>query len=401
MASSKYVDSSAIVQVIGCTMKDPSLLEDDRYFYNEADFANNFHRVVFGAINNLYTMGAKKVSCADIEAYFENRPESKAVYSAGKGSAWLTEATLNADLNNFDYYYSRMKKMTLLREYESCGLDMSFLYNPDELYDSKKKKRQEDYLDSLSLNEIADLIDNKIFDIRAKCIDNATDEAANAGEGIFDLLQRLEENPDVGTGLYDKLTNTVTRGARLGKFYIRSAPTGVGKSRTMIADAATIAYNKIYVNGQWQDNGISQPVLLISTEMELEEVQTMLLAFVANVDEDHIKKNRYDFNEKERVMEAAQIISSQPLYVEVIPDFSLKDIENTIKRSIRIHGVKYCFFDYIHTSMKILEEITRRSGGIKLREDNILFLLSVKLKDICTQFNIFILTSTQLNGKKK
>ena len=78
------------------------------------------------------------------------------------------------------------------------------------------------------MNEIADLIDNKIFDIRAKCIDNATDEAANAGEGIFDLLQRLEENPDVGTGLYDKLTNTVTRGARLGKFYIRSAPTGVG-----------------------------------------------------------------------------------------------------------------------------------------------------------------------------
>ena len=197
------------------------------------------------------------------------------------------------------------------------------------------------------------------------------------------------------------MTNTVARGARLGKFYIRSAPTGVGKSRTMIADAATIAYNKIYVNGQWQDNGISQPVLFISTEMELEEIQTMLLAFVANVDEDHIKKNRYDFNEKERVMEAAQIISTQPLYVEVIPDFSLKDIENTIKRSIRVHGVKYCFFDYIHTSMKILEEITRRSGGIKLREDNILFLLSVKLKDICTQFNIFILTATQLNGKKK
>ena len=103
MASSKYVDSSAIVQVIGCTMKDPSLLEDDRYFYNEADFANNFHRVVFGAINNLYTMGAKKVSCSDIEAYFENRPESKAIYYAGKGSAWLTEATSNADLNNFDY----------------------------------------------------------------------------------------------------------------------------------------------------------------------------------------------------------------------------------------------------------------------------------------------------------
>ena len=57
----------------------------------------------------------------------------------------------------------------------------------------------------------------------------------------------------------------------------------------------------------------------------------------------------------------------------------------------------YIFLDYIHTSMKILEEITRRSGGIKLREDNILFMISVKLKDICTQNGVFIMSATQLN----
>ena len=54
--------------------------------------------------------------------------------------------------------------------------------------------------------------------------------------------------------------------------------------------------------------------------------------------------------------------------------------------------------DYIHTSIKILEEITRRSGGIKLREDNILFMLSTKLKDICNQHGVFIMSATQLNG---
>ena len=47
--------------------------------------------------------------------------------------------------------------------------------------------------------------------------------------------------------------------------------------------------------------------------------------------------------------------------------------------------------------MKILEEITRRSGGIKLREDNILFMLSNKLKDICNQYGIFIMSATQLS----
>lgn len=118
--------------------------------------------------------------------------------------------------------------MTLIRGYESCGMDMSFLYNTNELFDAKKRQKQEDYINSLSLNEIADIIDNKIFEIRAQCVDNATDEAIHAGQGIFDLLDRLQEEPDIGTALYDKLTNTVTRGARLGKFYIRSAPTGVG-----------------------------------------------------------------------------------------------------------------------------------------------------------------------------
>lgn len=49
--------------------------------------------------------------------------------------------------------------------------------------------------------------------------------------------------------------------------------------------------------------------------------------------------------------------------------------------------------------MKILEEITRRSGGVKLREDNILFMLATRLKDICNQYGVFIMTSTQLNGQ--
>ena len=55
----------------------------------------------------------------------------------------------------------------------------------------------------------------------------------------------------------------------------------------------------------------------------------------------------------------------------------------------------------MHTSIKILEEITRRSGGVKLREDNILFMMSIKLKDLCNQLGVFIMSATQLNGEKK
>lgn len=168
----------------------------------------------------------------------------------------------------------------------------------------------------------------------------------------------------------------------------------------MVADACFIACDMMYENNEWRSTGAPQPVLYISTELDLQEVQTMALAFLSGVNEEHILKNYYRMNERERVQEAARILERSSLVVEIIPDFNLRDIENIIKRSIRVNHVSYVFYDYLHTSMKILSEITQKSG-IKLREDNILFLISVKLKEICTKYNIFILTSTQLNGDWK
>lgn len=124
----------------------------------------------------------------------------------------------------------------------------------------------------------------------------------------------------------------------------------------------------------------------------------MMLAFLSNVNEEHILNGEYGEGEEERVIQAAKLLKESPIYVEELPDFSLQDVENKIKKNIRDHDVKYVFHDYIHTSLKILEEITKRSGGVKLREDNILFMLSTRLKDICNQHGIFIMSATQLNG---
>ena len=242
-------------------------------------------------------------------------------------------------------------------------------------------------------------IDAKIDNIRMQYVDDTFGEAQQAGDGIYDLIQKFKDHPEVGVPLYGPLINTVTRGARLKKFYLRSAATGVGKTRSMIADACNIACNRIYDdNFGWIGNGTSEPVLFITTEQELEEIQTMMLAFISNVDEDHIIYGNYVQDEEDRVLEAAKIIKNSPLYVEVLPDFSLQDVEDKIKKNIREHDVKYIFHDYIHTSLKILEEISKKSGGVKLREDNILFMLSIRLKDLCNKYGVFIMSATQLNS---
>jgi replicative DNA helicase len=293
-----------------------------------------------------------------------------------------------------------MKKMTLLREYQKVGMDCTWLYDINNIFDVKKKQAQEDWLDNTPLGEIADLIDKRIMDIRLKHVEDADEGAQQAGEGGLELLDRLRQIPELGYPMFGPLVNTVHRGARLKKFYLRSAATGVGKTRAMIADACSIACDEIYnlEEKKWISNGTKEPTIFISTEQEIDEIQTMMYAFLSGVDEEHIITGEYLVGEWERVVYAAKLLEKCPLFIQQLPDFSLQDIENTIKRGIRDHGVKYIFFDYIHTSMKILSEVSSKTGVKGLREDNILFMISIRLKDLCNQYGVFILTATQLNA---
>ena len=398
----KYVDITSIVQVIGGIYINPTLLDlEDKYFFHEEDFTEKFHKILFGSIYNLHMLGAKEISISAVEDYLSQRPQDIAIYKANKGDEYLQKITKNVQLAAFDYYYNRMKKMTLLRMYQNVvGMDLSWLYDVDNIMDIKKKQAQEEWLDNTSLSDIADLIDKKIVDIRLKYVDDAGDGSYQAGEGILELLESLKETPEIGYPLFSPMMNSVTRGARLKKFYLRSAATGVGKTRAMIADVCNIACDEIYDSESktWVKNNTKEPALFISTEQERDEIQTMMIAFLSNVDEDHIINGTYYAGEWERVVYAAKLIKNSPLYIEQLPDFSLKDIENTIKRGIRDYEVKYVFFDYIHTSMKILSEVSSKTGIKGLREDNVLFMISIRLQDTCNQYGIFIMTATQLNA---
>ena len=388
------------MQVIGCVFNNPQLLDfTDKYTITDADFADQFHQIAFGSIYKLYELGSNNISLESVLDFLSTRPKYEAVFKQNRGEEWLLKVSEFAMPSSFDYYYGRLKKFALLRAYDNCGIDVSDIYDPDNILDLKKKQLQEDALDNSTLESIADKVDEKIDNIRFRYVDDSFGEAQQAATGAKALIERFKQYPEVGVPLYGPLVNTVTRGARLKKFYLRSAPTGVGKTRSMIADACFIACNKIYDESfGWISAGPSEPVLFITTEQELEEIQTMMLAFLSNVSEEHILDGKYVGDEEARINQAIEVLENAPLFVEELPDFSLKDVEDKIKKNIRDHDVKYVFHDYIHTSLKILEEITKRSGGIKLREDNVLFMLSTRLKDLCNQYGIFIMSATQLNG---
>ena len=398
----KYTDVPACMQVIGAVYNNPSLLDNEKYNFNNEDFTEEFHKILFGSIYNLHQLGATEINVNTITDYLETRPTKLATFKVNNGVEYLHELSQNTQVAAFDYYYNRMKKMTLFRMYsEKCGMNLNWLYDVDNIFDAKKKQAQEDWLDNTPLEKIADLIDSKIQQIKMKYVDNADTVFQQAGEGIDSLLSNLMEFPEIGYPMYGKIINTVTRGARVGKLYLRSAATGVGKSRAMIADCCFIGCDELYnpETKQWEENGTKEPCVFITTEQQIDEIQTMMLAFVANVNERNILNNEYYNDELDRVRKAAQILKNSPIYVKRLPDFTLQDIENTIKFAVREWNARYIFHDYIHTSMKILSEVSGKSRVEGLKEYNILFMIAVRLKDLCVENGVFIETATQLNSE--
>ena len=401
MKSNKYAEIPNLVQVIGCIFKNPKLLErDDKYKFNEQDFYDEFHQLVFGCMYNLWQLGAKEITLTAIEDYLTQRPKALATYKANKGPEFILKAAEMANVNTFDYYYNRMKKMSLLRAYEEMGMDLTWLYNPDEVMDMKRKQAQEDWLDNATLADIYNKINDKIDSIKLQYVENVTDGGCQIGEGIDELIDSFAETPAVGYPLYDIYTSTTARGARLGKFYLRSAATNVGKTRAMVGDACFIGCSQMWSlkENKWVTTGACQSVLFIATEQTLDEIQISAVACISGVEEDHIVMHEYYTGEWERIVKAKQLLKQSKIQFICMPDFSMDDVENMIKKHIRENQVEYIFFDYIHSSAKILTEIGGKSGIKNLREDNILFLLASKLKDIAVQYGVFILSSTQLNA---
>ena len=176
--ASKYNDPTAVMQVVGCVFNNPKLLDiTDKYSIVDEDFSDSFHKVVFGAIYKLHELGANKISLQNIADFLADRPKSEAIYKQNKGDEWLMRVTDAAMSSTFDYYYSRLKKFSLLRAYDNCGIDVSDIYDIDNILDMKKKQLQEDMLDNSTLEQIANKVDEKIENIRFQYVNDDFGEA--------------------------------------------------------------------------------------------------------------------------------------------------------------------------------------------------------------------------------
>lgn len=390
------------MQVLGCIFKNPLLLADSNtYQLTKEDFPEKFHKLIYAALNNLYSDGTTVISEIDVDGFLKDYDIQYRIFNDNDGIEYIARIKEIAELENFDYYYKRLKKFSLIREMDGLGFSVKDIYD-DSIIDPKEKEAMQEHFDSLSVDDILKLYETKMIEVKDRFKTNSESKGSQAGKGGRELLERLKKSPDIGVPLNSDMLSTVFRGSRKKKYYIRSSITGGGKTRHMVADACRLSATHLFdlKKNKWVENDFQESTVVISTEMLIEELQTIAFAYISGIDEEKILNNTLANDEREQVERAADILEQSPIWFEELPNFNVADIEQTIEKNVVLNGVEYAYFDYIHSSVKVFSEMSKTSGS-KLREDQILLLMSIRLKDICNKYEVYLMSATQLNGEWK
>lgn len=377
-------------------MNKPELLsETDKYFLEPGDFTQQLDKFIFSAIYNLYVNGAEKIHAVDVDNYLQQNSLAKQLLEKENGISLLQDCEIESEVSNFNYYYNKLKKFNLIRELQLSKDDIDKIYCEDVL--NERYTEINNKFERMQAVDVVNILKSKIANIENRYVLNNIAEESRPADSIRQRLKEWKEKPEIGCMLQGEIFNTITRGGRKGKLYIRSAGSGVGKTRSMVGDACHIAYPIRYDPrvGKWVSTGSCEKVLYVMTEQDTEEIDTMIMAYLTGYNEDVFTYGTFDENDP-RIQTAMDIMErySDNMNYAKVSDPCSSIIKNLFRRRNLQDGIENFFYDYIFSSPAMLDEYR----DLKIREDVALRMFTTTLKNLAVELNAFILTSTQLSN---
>lgn len=398
-----YYNNTQALMLLGHVCNNLGILKDANYSITDKCFNTKMHKLIFRTLNNLSaTKDINSVDSSTINNYLIKYEEQHRYFRENNGIELVDKIKADCRKNSFNLAYETTKKFEILRDLRGT-FNVSEIYNPNISNLEEKEKKYAEFED-MSINDIMNHFKLKLNNINSEhagCSDDY--KTFKAGDNIKELVRSCKESPLWGKSFQSGYMNRVFRGMLPKKYMISSAGTGGGKSRQMLADALSLTVENIFDvdTDEWviNSNG-GEGALFISTELEEDEIQLAMLAYVSGVPEETIKDGKWSKFEESRIMDAADEISKANLHVIYSTDLNMATIENDVENHIIEHGIGYLFFDYIQLFPSLSREIINQFGYVP-REDEMLKVFSSFLKKICNSYNIFLRTATQLNRSYK
>ena len=399
----RYYNTISAIEVLGSILNKPFIMEKSEYILREEDFVSPLHRVVFKCAYNLgVVQGFREIKIGDIESYLSQRdPVShKKIFENEENLKWLTDIKAH-DNSDFDYYYNKLKKFSLIRAYLKNGIEcVTKIFNPDET-EIKLREQQENRLDNMTIDDIKKYVNDSLIEVNT--IFTSYDEALThrkSGDNIEELFRRLKEDPPYGFNTESEYLNTAIMGFLPKKLIIETRSSNLGKSRNAIKRLIGVCAKRLwsFKENKYIDNPNYLPsnsALYIGTEMDLfMELEPIIIAFISGVEQSHIMKQEYEEGEKDRVYEAIEISKEMKLYMEDQPNFDAQWMWKTVEYYKKEYDICMVCLDYLEITASLTNEFIK-NGGTKGKDDICLINFTNELKQIVNKFNITMVFYTQ------
>lgn len=398
-----YYNNTQALMLLGHICNDLTILRNVEFEITEDCFDTKMHKLIFRILNNIFVTGeVTEADSTSVCNYLAKYEKQYTYFREKDGPIIIDRIKQDANKNSLKLAYETTKKFEILRDLKGT-FNIKEIYNPN-ISDIEEKEEMYRKFESMSISDVLNYFKLKLGKIDNKHgIKDNDYKKFNAGEGMKELLQRCKEKPIWGKSFQSKYMNTAFRGMLKTKYMIRSAGTGGGKSRQMIADAVDLSVEYMFdINkDEWvyNTNG-GESVTYITTELTEEEVQLAMVAYCSGVPEETIKDGKWTRFEEERIMEAEKLINESRLRVIYTTDMDMTSLQNDIEKDVIENEMGYLFLDYIQLFPSLSRQIIEQYGYVP-REDEMLKVFSAFLKKMANSYKIFLGTATQINRSYK
>ena len=187
--SKDLFDTNASTYVLSCLMHKSLLLQDDRYTFCKTDFYKPLQQMVFYAIFNMAQLGVSQISPQDIDLHLKQFNAQYEYYKNNKGYEFVVQCYQIVEVvddNLFNFYYTRLKKFSLLRDLEAIGYDTSEFYDTNA--NALNKDLEDEKLNKIRLDAIGNRIREHLIEIENRHIGKDRGTSQTAAKGLRKLV---------------------------------------------------------------------------------------------------------------------------------------------------------------------------------------------------------------------
>ena len=386
-----------IQQILGSLMKHPQFLSEiDKYSLSMTDFSTKFEKYIFTAIQGLWRNGAPKITAFDIESYMEANEGAKKLFEQQNGLEYLQDIEEFSNVENFPYYYAKLKKLNLLRDLKKQNFPVSEFYQEDLTAPDAAEINQR--FEELTVADIITAVKKRLLILESDYAGTEEVQEWDISGDIDDIVESFGEDGSVGLPIQGSIFNRVIDGAQRSCLTIRSGASGTGKTRNAVADACLLAFPLRYnsATAQWEQVGSNQKVLFIITEQTDKQIKKMILAYLTDINESKFKYGRFTDEEKKVIEQGKQMMKefASNFILVRIPNPTIDLVKTKVREKVLLHDIGYVFYDYIFIGPALLNEFR----GFGVRNDEVLLMMATALKDLAVELDVCVFTSTQVNA---